>query len=215
MGGLRVHGSPFSTATMRVLAVFHEKELEYDFVQVDMKSGEHKTDKFLALNPFGQVPAFEDGDIKMFESRAITQYLAHTYADRGTQLLFKEPKKMADQSVWVEVEAHHFDKVASKLAWELCLKPMFGMKTDEATAEELKGELGKVLDVYEARLSRTTFISGDAFGLADVHHAPVVHYLMSSPAKEVFVARPHVGKWAEYILSRPAWARVVALQNKE
>uniref|UniRef100_A0A1D1YAG5 glutathione transferase n=1 Tax=Anthurium amnicola TaxID=1678845 RepID=A0A1D1YAG5_9ARAE len=214
MAVLKVHGSPVSTATMRVLSVLHEKGLEFEFVLVDMPAGAHKKEPFLSLNPFGQVPAFEDGDVKMFESRAITQYLAHTYDKKGTKLLFQDPKKMADQLVWTEVEAHKFDTVASKLAFELVFKPMLGKGApNEAAAAELQESLGKVLDVYEARLARATYVSGDDFGLADVHHQPVLHYLMNSPAKAVFECRPGVNKWAADILARPAWAKVVALQK--
>ncbi|CBI36819.3 unnamed protein product, partial [Vitis vinifera] len=67
-----------------------------------MKAGQHKSEAFLALNPFGQIPAFEDGDLKLFESRAITQYIAHEYASNGTQLI---SKKLFDSrphvSAWV------------------------------------------------------------------------------------------------------------------
>ncbi|KAA8543121.1 hypothetical protein F0562_021384 [Nyssa sinensis] len=83
-----------------------------------MRSSQHKTEAFLSLNPFGQVPAFEDGDWKLFESRAITQYIAHGYTEKGNKLISHDTKKMAIISVWMEVEAHQFDPAASKLTWE-------------------------------------------------------------------------------------------------
>ncbi|GMY16878.1 glutathione S-transferase-like [Fagus crenata] len=101
-----------------------------------MGAGEHKKEHFLCLNPFGQVPAFEDGDLKLFESRAITNYIAYDYADKGTQLTCKDTKKMAIILVWMEVEAQQYDPVASKLVWELGVKPLVGMDTDTAIVEE-------------------------------------------------------------------------------
>ena len=214
MAAIKVHGLPMSTATMRVLAVLHEKGLEFELVPVDMAAGAHKQEPFLSLNPFGQVPAFEEGDLKMFESRAITQYLAHAYKDRGTELLFAERKKLAEMSVWQEVEAHKFDPEASKLCFQLVYKRMLGMgEPDEAAVAELQESLGKVLDVYEARLGGSKYMSGDQFGLADLHHQPIVHYLMGTPAKVVFESRPNVARWAADILSRPAWAKVLAMQS--
>ncbi|MQL97086.1 hypothetical protein Taro_029769 [Colocasia esculenta] len=231
MAAIKVHGLAFSTAAMRVLAVLHEKDLEFELVPVNMATGEHKKEPFLSLNmlsskqhinallpvylqPFGQIPAFEDGDLKMFESRAITQYLAHTYKDRGTELLFAEPKKMAEMSVWQEVEAQKYDPVAAKLCFQLFYKRMLGMgEPDEALAEELQVSLGKVLDVYEARLAGSKYMSGDHFGLADLHHLPTVNCLMGTPAKAVFEARPNVSRWVADILARPAWAKVLAMQN--
>ncbi|KAL7200484.1 hypothetical protein ACSBR1_032413 [Camellia fascicularis] len=84
------------------------------------------------------------------ESRAINQYMAHAYVDKGNQLICQDPKKMAILSVWMEVEAHQFDPVASKLSWELAIKPLFGMTMDASVMEENKAKLAKVLDVYEA-----------------------------------------------------------------
>ncbi|KAK8650678.1 hypothetical protein V6N13_140305 [Hibiscus sabdariffa] len=93
MAAMKVHGNPFSTSTQRVLACLYEKDVEFQFVNVDMGAGQHKSESFLSLNPFSQVPAFEQGDLKLFESRAITQYIAQEYSDNGTQLLLPESNK--------------------------------------------------------------------------------------------------------------------------
>ncbi|KAK2457226.1 glutathione S-transferase F4 [Trifolium repens] len=66
MATIKVHGSPFSIATMRVTATLYEKHLEFDFVNINVRNGDHKKEPFILLNPFGQVPAFEDGDLKLF-----------------------------------------------------------------------------------------------------------------------------------------------------
>ena len=50
MAVLKVHGSPFSTATMRVVSALYEKGLQFEFVSIDMKVGQHKSEAFLALN---------------------------------------------------------------------------------------------------------------------------------------------------------------------
>ncbi|PSS06231.1 Glutathione S-transferase [Actinidia chinensis var. chinensis] len=213
MATMKVHGSVISTATQRVVACLNEKDLDYEFVPVDMGSGEHKKDHFLCLNPFGQVPAFEDGDLKLFESRAITQYVAHVYTGKGTQLIFENPKKMATMAVWMEVEAHQFDPLASKLGWELVYKPMFGMTTDAAVVKENEAKLTKVLDIYEARLAQSKYMGGDAFTLADLHHLPTVQLLMGTQCKKLFDSRPCVSAWCADILGRPSWAKVLAMKS--
>uniref|UniRef100_A0A251VKQ9 glutathione transferase n=2 Tax=Helianthus annuus TaxID=4232 RepID=A0A251VKQ9_HELAN len=204
---IKLYGSAASTATLRAKACLAEKELDYEFVTVNMGNKEHKTPEFLTRNPFGQVPALEDGDLKLFESRAITQYLAHTYPDNGTNLIIHDPKKMAIVGVWIEVEAQKFDQFGSKLAWELAYKPMFGLTTDEAAVEEHEKKLEQVLDVYESRLSESKYLGGDCFTLADLHHLPVLKYLFGTKAKRLFDARPHVSAWAAEIQSRPAWVK--------
>ncbi|KAG8389462.1 hypothetical protein BUALT_Bualt02G0231900 [Buddleja alternifolia] len=211
---IKVHGALLSTATMRVFACLNEKELDFEFVPVNLGTGEHKKEPFLSFNPFGQVPGFEDGDLKLFESRAITQYIARTYADKGTPLVYEDRKKMAILSVWMEVEAQKFETPASKLSWELCIKPAIGMVTDDAVVEEQEPELAKVLDVYEARLAKSKYLGGDTFTLADLHHLPNINYLMGTRVKAVYDSRPHVSAWCADILARPAWKKVVAMRNQ-
>ncbi|XP_057549146.1 glutathione S-transferase-like [Amaranthus tricolor] len=211
---IKVHGSPMSTATLRVVAAVHEKELEYEFVTIDMKSGAHKQPPFISLNPFGQVPALEDGDLKLFESRAITKYIAYNYENKGTSLVHKDGKQMAELTVWMEVEAHQFDPVGSKLVWELIIKNLFGMQSDDAVVEENEAKLAKVLDIYESRLSNSKYIAGDSFTLADLHHLPVLQYLMGTKVKNLFDERAHVSAWAKDILGRPSWAKALALQKQ-
>ncbi|CAA0828190.1 Glutathione S-transferase F7 [Striga hermonthica] len=211
---MKVYGMVFSPPVQRVLACLHEKELDYEFVQIDMKAGEHKQETFLALNPFGKIPAFQDDDLKLFESRAINNYIAFAHAQKGTPLVFTEPKKMAIVCLGLEVEAQHFDPPASQLIRELLAKPHFlGMATDEAVVNEEEAKLAKVLDVYEARLAEYKYLCGDAFTLADLSHLPTLECLMGTRAKAIIEARAHVHAWAKDILARPAWQKVVAMKN--
>ncbi|XP_042502408.1 glutathione S-transferase-like [Macadamia integrifolia] len=211
----KVHGPLFSTATMRAFAVLQEKEVEFEAVPIDMRAGEHKKEPFLSLNPFGQVPAYEDGDLKLFESRAITAYVAYEYHGKGTELVYHDTKKMANVCVWLEVEAHHFDPIVSKLVFEQLIKPMFMNKEpDSAVVEENQKKLGDVLDVYEVRLSKSKYLGGDEFTLADLHHLPTMQYMMGTSTKAVFDARSHVSAWAKDILARPAWIKTLAMQKQ-
>ncbi|XP_030947680.1 glutathione S-transferase PARB-like [Quercus lobata] len=217
MAAIKVHGSPLSTNTLRVLATVYEKELDHEFVLVDMSAGEHKKEHFLSThNPFGQVPAFEDGDLKLFESRAITRYIACEYADKGTQLIYQDSKKMAITSVWMEVEGQQYKQIATKLAWELVYKPLLlGMSADKAIVEENEPKLAKVLDIYESRLAQSKYLGGDCFTLADLHHLPTLHYLFGTQVKKLFDSRPHVSAWIADITARPAWLKALALQSQQ
>ncbi|XP_050363372.1 glutathione S-transferase-like [Argentina anserina] len=213
MAGIKVHGTTFSTATARVMATLYEKEVEFELIPIDMRTGEHKKESFLALHPFGQVPAFKDGDLQLFESRAITQYISHEYASKGTPLITTDTKKMAIQSVWQEVEAQKYDPVASKLTFELAVKPFIGMVTDLAVVEEFEAKLGTVLDIYEKRLGQSKYLGGDCFSLADLHHLPTMDYLMATRTKKLFECRPNVSAWVADITARPAWTKVVAMRT--
>ncbi|KAF4364491.1 hypothetical protein F8388_007068 [Cannabis sativa] len=171
---------------------------------------------WMMMQPFGQVPAFEDGDLTLFESRAITQYIATEYANQGTELLYSDSKKKAILLVWLEIESHQFDPAAAKLTWELVLKPMLGMgTTDFAVVEENESKLANVLDVYENRLAKSKYLAGDSFTLADLHHLPHIQYLMETRSWKLFESRSHVHAWAADITARPAWSKVLIAMKTE
>ncbi|KAF8392605.1 hypothetical protein HHK36_022951 [Tetracentron sinense] len=167
------------------------------------------------MKPFGQVPVYEDGDVKLFESRAIIRSMAHAYAKKGNhELIYWEPKKQALVSNWVDVEDHHFEPPALKLISELVFKPMKGLAAEEVVVAEAEAELAKVLDVYEARLSKSKYLASDKFTIADLLHLPNLNYLMGTPAKKLLESRPCVRAWCDDILARPAWAKVVEMKKK-
>ena len=56
--------------------------LAYELIEVDWRKGETRTEAFLRLNPRGQVPVLEDGELIVWESQAILVYLARQYDPR-------------------------------------------------------------------------------------------------------------------------------------
>lgn len=51
----------------------------HEGVNVDFVHKEHKTDKYTALNPFGEIPILEDGDLRLRDAQAIMVYLAKKF----------------------------------------------------------------------------------------------------------------------------------------
>ncbi|XP_008789932.1 glutathione S-transferase 3 [Phoenix dactylifera] len=210
--GLKVYGLPLSTNTVRVVAALNEKGLEYELVPIDLRTGAHKQPSFLALNPFGQIPVLEDEDIVLFESRAINRYIVSKCKETGPDLLRSGAgaKETAALEVWLEVESQHFGPPIADLVFEILIKPLFGGATDPATVEKHAEKLGKVLDVYEAHLSKNKYLAGGEFTLADLNHMPYTHYLMKTPKADLVTARPHVLAWWQEVSARPAWKKTAA-----
>ena len=72
-----------STRAGRVAWLLEELNLEYEievlpFTKEGLKSPEHR-----ARHALGRVPVIEDGDISIFESGAIIQYILDKYGDNG------------------------------------------------------------------------------------------------------------------------------------
>ncbi|CAL9136323.1 unnamed protein product [Musa acuminata var. zebrina] len=209
---VKVYGAAMSTATVRVLLFLEEMGAEYELVPIDFSTGEHKSPPHLARNPFGQMPAFEDGDLMLFESRAISRYVLRKYKSSGPDLLREgslEESAMVD--VWLEVEAQQYDKAISAIYIETVIKPVFfGGVPDEKVVAESAEKLGKVLDVYEARLSKSKYLAGDFLSFADLSHVPYTHHIVAGPQASLFESRPHVKAWWESLASRPAYKKVTA-----
>ncbi|CAN1817187.1 Glutathione S-transferase F8, chloroplastic [Linum perenne] len=90
---------------------------------------------------------------------------------------------------------------------------MFGMTTDPAAVEANEAKLAPVLDVYEARLSKSKYLGGDQFSLVDLHHLPNIQCLLGTPSKKLFDSHPKVAAWIADIAGRPSWTKVLDLQK--
>uniref|UniRef100_A0A803L9U1 glutathione transferase n=2 Tax=Chenopodium quinoa TaxID=63459 RepID=A0A803L9U1_CHEQI len=121
---------------------------------------------------------------------------------------------MANIVVWMEVKAHRFDPIATKLIHELLFTDFFGKEIDNAFVEENEAQLAKVLDVYKARLAMSKYLACKYFTLADLDHMPALQYLMRTKVKQLIDERPHVSAWCKDGLTRLAWEKVWALQEK-
>ncbi|MHA1523894.1 MAG: glutathione S-transferase family protein [Alphaproteobacteria bacterium] len=67
-----ISGSPYGWMAMLAMEV---KKLSYVSHRLDPSKTEHKAPDYLAINPRGKVPALKNGDMVVYESIAILNYL--------------------------------------------------------------------------------------------------------------------------------------------
>ncbi|KAG9439479.1 hypothetical protein H6P81_019644 [Aristolochia fimbriata] len=207
---VKVYGPAYASAARRVLACLIEKEVEFEMVPVDLIGGEQKKPEYLKLQPFGMVPVVQDGDFSLYESRAILRYYAEKYAAQGTNLLGKNLEERAQVEQWLEVEGQNYQPHIYTLVLQLLFFPKMGKTADEKTVKENEEKLAQVLDVYEERLSKSKYLAGDFFSLADLSHLPFTHYLVNAMDKAYLIKdRKHVNAWWEDISNRPSWKKVL------
>ena len=68
--------------THRTLWLAEEMSLDYEHRPIGPRTGETKTDEFLAINPRHKIPAMVHGDIRLTESAAIMSYMTETFPVR-------------------------------------------------------------------------------------------------------------------------------------
>lgn len=158
---MKLHGHPLSGNAHRAKTFLSILGVDYEDVFVDLKAGAHKAPDFLALNPLGQVPVFEDGDLVLRDSTAILTYLARKF-DKENKWLPVDPTGHAQVQQWLstavnEVQNGPFVVRAIKL---------FGMPADRdaavAKTEALFGNL------FEPHLKDRSWLVGDGPTLADL-----------------------------------------------
>ncbi|PWI33785.1 glutathione S-transferase [Vibrio albus] len=111
---MKLYGYPTSGHTHKAQLFLSLLKLDFEFVNVDLLSGEHKQASFLALNPFGQVPVLVDGEDVIADSNAILVYLARTYDPTG-QWLPEDPMKHARVEQFLSTAAHRLAGSAALL----------------------------------------------------------------------------------------------------
>ncbi|KAK6115182.1 hypothetical protein DH2020_007451 [Rehmannia glutinosa] len=165
--------------------------------------------------PFGQVPAFQDESITLFESRAISRYICNKYANQGNKGLYgTNPLEKASIDQWLEAEGQNFNPPSSILVFQLAFAPRMKIKQDENLIKQNEAKLAKVLDVYDKRLEESRYLAGDDFTLADLSHLPNGQYLVNATDRgELFTSRKNVERWWGEISSRESWKKVVEMQK--
>jgi len=82
VSGLRIYGIA-RTRAFRALWMAKELGLDYEHLPIEIGDAGARSPEFLALNPNGRLPFIDDDGFVLFESLAITLYLAKKHAQRG------------------------------------------------------------------------------------------------------------------------------------
>ncbi|KAL6704160.1 hypothetical protein ACN47E_008720 [Coniothyrium glycines] len=204
-----IFGARYATRTQRVLLILEILGIPYELKNIDMQKGEHCSPDFIASHhPFGKLPALEDGNVKLFESRAISRYLVSKYP--GSLSLPTDSAALGLFEEAASVEYSYFEPAASKLGFEKIFKKMFtGQEADANVVQQLEIDLRKVLDYYETILADRKWLAGQEFSLIDVFNVPWFSFLVGRLGYENDItSRPHVKAWWEAASANPAWKKV-------
>ena len=173
--------------------------LPFERIDVDLANKAHKSATFLAMNPFGQVPVLQDGDVTLADSNAILVYLAMKYG--GDTWLPRDPLGAARVQRWLSVAAGllAFGPAAARLA-ALFKAPL---KQAEAVARA-----HALFAVIEAELGALPFITGTAPTIADV---ALYSYTAHAPEGGISLdAYPRLRAWLRRIEELPGFVPMQA-----
>jgi len=164
---------------------------------------ERRSPNYRARQPFGKVPALQDGDFTLFESRAMCRYINDKV---NGPLVPRDVRDRARMEQWISVETSEFAGHAMKFVYQYIFqRPQEAGVLDAAT----KG-LETALSYMDKQLGATPFLAGDAFTIADIGFMPYIEYAMKTPAAETFKKYPNVMTWWGKVSARPTWQKTVS-----
>ena len=232
MKGLHLFHFVLSNCSQRVRLGLEEKGLPWTSHHLDLPANEHATPDYQRLNPNGVVPTLvHDGQV-VIESNDILAYLDDRFPEPPLRPADGAARERVDALVAAAGEAQGAIKA---LSHELLFRPFRKMGPAEVAFYEAnhrnrdlvafvrdyaedgpawrarvaaaQDDMARHLDALEAALDGTPWLSGDAYGLADVSWVVNAHRLVQ--AGFPLDRWPRFGAWYERVAARPAFDRAV------
>jgi len=156
----------------------------------------------LAINPNGRLPAIDDDGFVLWESLAITLYLAKKHGRLYPTTLEGEAKAW-QWSLWSVQEVDRGVNI-----WSLHAVRLPPEDRDPQRLNEALKVIAAPFKVLDGALAARPYLLGEEFTVADLNVAAVI-----SRAIDMDLATtPHVGDWLRRCLGRPAARAAQALR---
>jgi glutathione S-transferase len=193
-----------STWSMRPWLVLRKVGAEFTEQLVTLRQGE-LTERAIALHsPSGLVPALKDGDVTIWDSLAICEYLAEKFPD--AQLWPRDPQARALVRAAAAEMHSGFSSLRGECPMELLAEPRVA-ELSEATHRNLR----RIARLWNDLLGRFggPWLGGAEWGIADAFYTPVATRLRTYGVRlSDFGDAGLGGAYAERLLERPeflAW----------
>jgi len=201
----RLHGF-YTQNTMKTLYVLEELGVDFEYVFVNLMTGENRTDGFRAMTPVGKVPVLEHDGEFLFESGAICRYVAST---EHSPLFPADKLQRARVDQWMTFFTCHPGRWLTDIFFEKVIKPKAGLgePNPEACekAEKFAHQQLKLLDKW---LGKNDWLANDAFSIAEPF---ALAYLEQAHAIAFALDHhPRVWDWFERLEERESTARARA-----
>ena len=169
---MRLLGRATSGNVQKVLFLLEELGADYSREDYGRQFGNTGSEEYLALNPTGKVPTLVDGDVTIWESNTILRYIA-AKAD--------SPLYPQDLGARTLVERWMDWLLASLNGSYVAI--FKATKGGDAAPEAAAKEMAAALGLLDGHLSASQYLAGEAFSIADICLAPIVHRCLNFPVE--------------------------------
>jgi glutathione S-transferase len=168
-----------------------------------LAQGDQEKPEYRALQPFGQVPIFEEDGLVLFETGAIVLYVG----ERSESLLPKDPRARAGATQWLVAALNSIEPFIMNVAViDLFYANEEWAKLRRPGAVEFAQ---KRLAALSKRLGDGPYLDGDRFTAGDLMMTTVLRILKHT---DIVTSDPRLAAYIERCTARPAFRRALEAQ---
>jgi len=199
---LKLHFAPNSRAG-RIVWLLEELGLPYELNRMDFHPKDLKSDAHRARHPLGRVPVLEDGDVSIYESGAIVEYVIERHSNGELKPAVDAPE-FPDYLQWFHYcEGMVMPPINTIVVQTILLPPE---RRDENALAQAQRLLTKALAPVDEALAGKDYLIGDFSG-ADIMlgHA----CFMANRSGCVTDEMTNLKGYIERIAARPAFNKAI------
>lgn len=181
-----------------------EKDVDVEFVPVDLLGGENRADPYLEKNPTGQLPCLElDDGSYLSETVVICEYIEDLHPTPA--LIGSNPQEKAVARMWTRrIEYQITIPSANGFRYGEGL-PLFKdrVRTIPQASDDLKAMAREGLSWLDGEIAGKEFVVGDRFTLADILLYAFLEF-GSSVAQPLSPELKNLADWYARVAARPS-----------
>jgi len=194
---MKIHHAP-NTRSVRAVWLLEELGIPYELEMHKLGDPAMRSPEYRKVHPMGRVPALEDGDVTIFESGAIVEYVLARHGDGRMRPEVDAPEFPAYLQWLHYAEGMIMPPVNIIVVETILLPPERRNDTNVARATKL---LGQMLSAVDAHMEGREYLAGEFSG-ADIMtgHACTVSRRLGADVSD----KPNVEAYIERCNARPA-----------
>jgi glutathione S-transferase len=202
-------GRNTSSNVQKPMWLLEELGIPYERIDIGGPFGKNREAEYLALNPNGLVPTLNDKGFILWESNAITRYIASKY--RAEMMYPGDLKRRADVERWMEWGVGLSTALSDAFMGIMRTAPdkrdsILILKSCRATEAAFR--------ILDAQLKDRDWVCGDHFTLADIAIGINTYRWYRVPFDSVgfdLPKLPNLEAWFTRLQTRPAYQKVVMI----
>ncbi|MBC3869914.1 glutathione S-transferase family protein [Undibacterium oligocarboniphilum] len=181
--------------SLAVRVLLEELKADYQVHYLDLKKSDQLQTAYLAVNPYGKVPAVLHGDTLVSEQVALFIYLADLFPAAGLAPAMDDPRRGAYLR-WIAQYGSCFEPAI--------MDAFLKRETGPASTTPWR-DLDTQLKVLSAQLEKTPYLLGEKISAADILWGIALHWLM---AFKIVPELPVLRAYVESVWRLPGVVRV-------